>query len=222
MADSRLVPNVSTTAVSLAVPAAVVDRADRLATETGLRRDELLELALRSRFDPPKSAAADLWAAYVSGRAQSMTEVAAALASEGVVRGVRGLRLGSPTTDRTPVPWKRDGIGAELFWDEQQTWPAVRGIWRMTTAGVTHIAGLRLGRVLGVYRVDGWAVEPLLGRKYATGGSFITADGRLKDAATGADRGPVTDTDRAVHSVLTRAPILAPPNQQPIIKLSAR
>ena len=90
MADFWPVPIVASTALRLAVPAAVVDRADSVAAETGVRRDELLELALRSRLDPQGSPAADLWAAYVSGRAQTMTEVTAALASQGVVSGVRG------------------------------------------------------------------------------------------------------------------------------------
>lgn len=222
MADSAVVPDVESTAVRIAVPFAVMERIEAMAAAIPMPRDEMVELLLRSRTDGPGSPAEAMWHQYLSGEVQTPAAIAAELASVGVQGGVRGLRLGSPSPDRGPVPWSRQGLGAELWWSPEQTWPAVRGLWRINPKGITVIVALRLGYVLGVYRVVGWATDPTTGRSYATEGVIIGADGRLRDPGSGTDVGPVSDEDAAIRGVLAKAPISLPPHRQPVVKLSHR
>jgi hypothetical protein len=222
MAHSAVVPDVESTAVRIAVPFALMERIESMAAAIPMLRDEMVELLLRSRTDGSSSPAATMWEQYMSGDVQTPAAIAAELASIGVESGVRGLRLGSPSPDRGPIPWERQGLGAELWWGPEETWPAVRGLWRINPKGITVIVALRLGYVLGVYRVVGWATDPTTGRSYATKGVIIGADGRLRDPETGADAGPVSDQDRAIRSVVVRTPISLPPHRQPVVKLTMR
>lgn len=220
MADSLSVPHVPSSSVKVAIPAALIEQADQAVTQTGLPRDELIELVLRSRLDTEGSPAADIWSQYRASQAQSPADVVAAVTAAGVPDGVRGLRLGPPSPDRNDIPWSRPGIGAELWWSATEVWPVVRGLWRMDPSGVTVIAALRLGHVLGVYRVHGWRQEPESGRRYAVAGSIITDEGRLLDADSGEDQGEASAHDLAIRAAVTAAPILMPPARQPVVKLS--
>lgn len=217
MADSRVVPDVLSTAVRIAVAASVVERIEAMGARIGLPRDELIELMLRRSVDGENSTAAQLWESYTAGQTQSPSDVAAALTQWDV--GVRGFKLSSPSPDRAQPPWTRSGTGAELSWSPERVWPVVRGLWRMTPSGVSHVVALKLGHALGVYRVQGWGEHD--GRKYALGGSIITAEGRLLDAETGSDTGPASEVDQAVYATVTAAPIIAA-GRQPVVRLSHR
>jgi hypothetical protein len=93
----------------------------------------------------------------------------------------------------------------------------------MRPAGISVIVALRLGHVLGVYRVAGWQQEPESGRHYAIGGRVIDPRGRLLDAENGADVGSATVADLAIHRAVSAAPIVLPRGTaQPVVKLSAR
>jgi len=174
-------------------------------------------------LDGEGSPAAVVWSRYTSGQVQTPGDVISALSEAKVPDAVRGFRLGSPAVDRTPVPWPRSGPGVDLGADPLDAWPIVRGLWRMRPAGISVIVALRLGHVLGVYRVAGWQLEPESGRHYAIGGQVIDPRGRLLDAENGADVGSATVADLAIHRAVSAAPIVLPRGTaQPVVKLSAR
>jgi len=215
-------PDVPSTAVRIAMPADLVAVVESRSASLGIPRDELVELAVRSRFEPDSPAVA-VWDRYAAGSSQTPTAVAEALASAGILERVRGFRLGAPTPERTdPPPWSRPGTGAALSNTPAQTWPIVRGLWRMDPTDVSVIVALRLGMVLGVYRVGRWVTDELTGRRYAVDGQIITSGGRLQDAENGTDLGAASDADRSLYRILTAAPILPPAARQPVVKLSLR
>lgn len=223
MARSLAVPHVPSSSVKVAVPSDVMARVDEMAEGAGLSRDDCVELGLRALLDGERSLAAVVWSRYTSGQVQTPADVISALASASVPDAVRGFRLGAPAEDRAPVPWPRSGPGADLGADPLQVWPIVRGLWRMRPAGISVIVAIRLGHVLGVYRVTGWQQEPTSGRHYAIGGRVIDPTGRLVDVETGADVGAASAADLAIQSSVTAAPIVLPRGTaQPVVKLSAR
>ena len=223
MARSLAVPHVPSSSVKVAVPSDVMARVDAMAENAGLSRDDCVELGLRALLDGDGSPAAVVWSRYTSGHVQTPGDVISALSEANVPDAVRGFRLGSPAVDRTPVPWPRSGPGVDLGADPLDAWPIVRGLWRMRPAGISVIVALRLGHVLGVYRVAGWQQEPESGRHYAIGGQVIDPRGRLLDAENGADVGSATVVDLAIHSAVSAAPIVLPRGTaQPVVKLSAR
>jgi hypothetical protein len=223
MARSPTVPHVPSSSVKVAVPSDVMERVDAVAERAGLTRDDCVELGLRALLDGEESPAAVVWSRYTRGQVQTPADVISALASADVPDSVRGFRLGAPAADRAPVPWPRNGPGADLNADPLQVWPIVRGLWRMRPAGTSVIVAIRLGHVLGVYRVSGWQHEPESGRHYAVGGRAIDPRGRLVDAETGADVGAASAADLAIHNAVSAAPIVLPRGTaQPVVKLSAK
>lgn len=222
MADSPVVPDVESSAVRIAVAADLVDQLQGVATGVGLTRDELIELVLRSRGDRDPAPALKLLDAYLDRQARTPADITRLLHEQGINEAIRGLRLGPPGPDRIAPPWPRVGAGAALSWNADEVWPIARGLWRIRPAGVSVIAALRLGQVLGVYRVGGWVLEPRTQRHYAVDGLVITANGRLRDPETGADRGEATSAEQAIQRILAAAPIVMPPGRQPVVRLSDR
>lgn len=219
MARSMSMPNVESSASRIAVPARLTAEVESLAGRVGLSRDELVELAIRSVVQG--DTAASLWRQYERGPTQTAADVRAALTRAGVREGVRGLRMGPLAADRSPVPWAREGAGVELDWAPTQCWPAVRGLWRLSSDGVQVIVGLRLGRAVGVYKVEGWATDLDSGRKYAVGGRAITADGDLVNAETGTLYGSASESDREIYAAVTKCPIVLS-GRHPVVRLSDR
>lgn len=218
MAGLRVMPNVPSSAARVAVPAGLTGEIEARAAGVGLSRDELVELALRAAVQ--NGPARDLWQSYESGATQTLETVRAALAAATINEKIRGFRLSAPAPDRSPVPWKREGAGVELTHSAAQAWPMVRGLWRFTADGVHVIAGIRLGQVVGVYRVQGWVSDLATGRKYAIGGQAITSDGLLQDVETGATS-QASAEDRAIEQILRSRPILMT-GRQPVVLLSTR
>ena len=114
MARSPTVPHVPSSSVKVAVPSDVMERVDAVAERAGLTRDDCVELGLRALLDGEESPAAVVWSRYTRGQVQTPADVISALASANVPDSVRGFRLGAPAADRAPVPWPRNGPGADL------------------------------------------------------------------------------------------------------------